>query len=688
MIRLNFWLLGPALLLGALILPPTASAQVSLGEAAPWPTNLTTLPGPRPRIQTVTGGFVVNTDSREQARDFYNAIYPTSDNVPINSTADVSNCVPGTNALSFQQAALRRINWFRAMAGEPANVVYNSTYNSEAQQMAVMISKNNQLNHNPPTSWLCYTADGASVATGNQAYGYNGAEAISGYIWDFGAGNNEVGHRRWILYPQEQIMGTGDVPPTGASYLAANLTYVFDSSIGGTRPATRQPYVAWPPEGFVPYPVVYPYWSFALTNANFTNATVTMRSNGVSVATSIQPYQIYYGENTLVWVPMGLDATSQGTTFPFNGTDTVYSVTVTNIKAGMITTGFTYTVTVFDPAVPGTDYVATAVSGTNTPYLNTTNAYTCTPLANANVSNYLWLTAQPTNGNLTDNATNGLTNFTIVPAPIYSVITNPPAGTGKCFHLCHTNPVSQYLQMNEVILPATNTTFSFSSLLGFAANTETASVQASPDGGITWQNLFVESGCYNGTGSPSQCETTFTPHTYSLSNYVGHATLLRFVYALPGSGIYFNTTDSYIGWCIENIVVTNAQQAVNLATNSTVATNFTFTPVQTGTNILAVAPVLFSQFPVGWGITKQVTVVTNPVQNIVLGLPVLTNRQLQINFTISGATSTFHLVQTTNLASKWTTNSTAKLTTNILGSSYSYTATNNLPANFFRVQTP
>jgi hypothetical protein len=42
--------------------------------------------------------------------------------VPMNTTADVSTCTPGTNATAFQEAVLRRINWYRAMAGVPASV--------------------------------------------------------------------------------------------------------------------------------------------------------------------------------------------------------------------------------------------------------------------------------------------------------------------------------------------------------------------------------------------------------------------------------------------------------------------------------------------------------------------------------------------------------------------------------------
>jgi hypothetical protein len=678
----------------AVLLPLTGFSQTApatgslpppnLGDAPKAPADVSGLPGGGPRPLEVTGGFNVNADSREQVREFYNSIYTSLEGVVMNSTADTTNCIPGTNSTAFQNVTLCRINWLRAMAGIPAAITFNSNESTQDQAGALIMSKNNALQHiGIPPTWGCFTVAGTNAAdNSNLALGFDGADAITSYIWDFGANNTAVGHRRWILYPQTQVMAAGDVPVEG-SFNSANATWVFDANLGGPRPATSQPFVSWPPAGFVPYQLVFPQWSFALSNADLSAATVSMTSNGAPVSVSLQTYATGYGENTLVWVPMGLDPTSQGTTFPFSGTDTVYSVTVTNIKVSASTVGFTYSVTLFDPTVPGTDYVATIVIGTNTPYLNTSNAYACVPIANPNTTGYQWLTAQTTNGNLTDIATNGLANFTMSPTPIYPVITNPPTGSGKCFHLCHTNPVSQFLQLNELLLPATNTMLSFKSLLGYAATDEIAHAQASVDGGANWQDLFVEAGS-GGSG-----ESTFTAHSYCLSNYAGQLTLLRFDYSLPsGTYTYFPTADNYVGWCIENIVVTNVEQAINLATNSTASTNFTFTPTQPGTNVLAAAPVLFTQFPLGWGPFKLVTAITNPNPVILLGQPVLTNNQILLNFTISGAAGTFHLLQTTQLNTTWTTNSTAMFTTNIPGSSYRYTVTNNAPVRFYRVQTP
>jgi hypothetical protein len=205
-----------AICFAAIVLSPSICfADVSLGDAPMRPDFIPPKPPvskPVPLDITVTGGFTVNTDSREQVRSFYNGIFHTSDNVAMNSTADVPNCNPGENSEDFLLAVARRINWFRAMAGVPAAITLDPSYNAGAQQTAVMISRNHALNHNPPTNWICSTDTGHHFAGGNQAEGVNGPDAITDYIWDFGANNNEVGHRRWILFPATLVMGTGDVP--------------------------------------------------------------------------------------------------------------------------------------------------------------------------------------------------------------------------------------------------------------------------------------------------------------------------------------------------------------------------------------------------------------------------------------------------------------------------------------------
>jgi len=215
-------------------------------------------------------------------------------------------------------------------------------------------------------TWTCYTADGAEAAgDSNLALGVSGWDAITGYIMDPGAGNSAAGHRRWILYPQTQIMGTGDVPAV-SGFLAANGLNVFDANLFGPRPSTREEYVAWPPPGYVPYQVVFARWSFAYDQADFTAATVSMKSNGMNIAVSPEQVQTGFGENTLVWIPMGLNDRDP---WPQPAGDTTYTVTIGNVLIGGIPRSFTYDVIVFDPATAGPVIANVLITGLSTDLL-------------------------------------------------------------------------------------------------------------------------------------------------------------------------------------------------------------------------------------------------------------------------------------------------------------------------------
>jgi hypothetical protein len=389
-----------------------------------------------------------------------------------------------------------------------------------------------------------------------------------------------------------------------------------------------------------------------------------------------------------VWYPTGLDPTVSSTVFPFGGTDTVYSITVSNVITSAGNKNFSYTVTVFDPAVPGADYVPTLVSGTNRPSVNASNAYTCTPVPNPNVTGYQWLTSQSTNGNFFDGAEGGLVNFAATTTPGYSVITNTAGESGSfCFNLAMPSPAAdQILQLNELLFPATNTMVAFKSLLGYASTNQIAEVQASTNGGTVWQNIYSQ------TGSGGSGESSFSARSLSLSNYAGSPVLLRFNYhfSTSGNGNFYNQilTSLPVGWFLDNIVVTNTSQLVNLETNSTASTNFNLTPTQATNYCILADALIFNQFPLDWGPVKQVVaIVGSPV--IALTTPVLSGSQVQLNFTVtSGQAATFHLLQVDQLGGTWITNASAVLTTNIPGSSYRFTTTSGPATRFYRIQSP
>ena len=339
-------------ILGCLVvLGPTWAGGQELGPPPIWPESWTgpegqAREGASTPLQPLESGLApVNPSNREASRLFYATNYLAPDS-PIAWTGNRATCDAGATASGFQDAVLLRLNYFRAMAGVPATVTFGGTYNGKDQKAALMMSANGQLSHNPPTTWTCYTAEGAEAAgNSNLALGASGRAAIDLYMKDPGTGNGAAGHRRWIVFPATQVMGTGDIPATGGS--AAQALWVFDSTTWGPRPPTREEFVAWPPPGFVPYQVVYPRWSFSFPQASFASATVTMTQGGAGVPVTLETIANGYGDNTLVWFPTGMTSSQA---WPQPTTDTVYTVTINNVVVSGSPRSFTYEVTIFDPA--------------------------------------------------------------------------------------------------------------------------------------------------------------------------------------------------------------------------------------------------------------------------------------------------------------------------------------------------
>jgi len=57
---------------------------------------------------SVHAGFEVNTQSREEVRNFYNAIFQASENVPAQWTGSTNSCNAGTVSQAYQDATLLR----------------------------------------------------------------------------------------------------------------------------------------------------------------------------------------------------------------------------------------------------------------------------------------------------------------------------------------------------------------------------------------------------------------------------------------------------------------------------------------------------------------------------------------------------------------------------------------------------
>jgi hypothetical protein len=581
---------------------PTPEQVARLSVLAETPLAATTTP------------LSVTISSREEVRQFYRSIYNASEGVPMGWTGSYTATDPivaaGDTSAAFKEAVLLRINFFRALAGVPAAIAFNSAYSAKDQQAALMMSANSALSHTPPSSWTFYTADGATAASNsNLAIGNSGPDAITGYMADSGSNNTAAGHRRWLFYPQTLQMGTGDVSGSATLY-PANVTWVIDDKFGTTRPATRTTQITYPPAGYVPYQLVWPRWSFSYPGADFSSATVTMTRNSLSVAVAPETLNTGSGENALVWVYDGLPAASAAS-HPKPASDTTYAVSVNNVKIGAATQNFSYNVTVFDPDVAGGDYAPATVSMPATISAGQAAAYTVT--APAFASQYEFRPLQFAAYSKTYNAESGLAGI-VAQISSYSAVVTDTVGAGTAsYHLAlpDTSVLNQTLTLPETFYAANSgASLTFLSRLGYATSQQIAHAQIALDDGTAWFDVYSLAGTSSNSNNVST-EASFATHTVSLAAYAGRTFRVRFTYSYSGTGSYYPDTSAGVGWYLDNIALTGVQSAT--AGTSTIATNGTggtLTAASAGTIGVQARGLFFGTYPMEWGPVTSVTVST------------------------------------------------------------------------------
>lgn len=250
-------------------------------------------------------------------------------------TGSRAACTAGDASAVFDAATLETLNWFRRMAGLPP-VAEDSTASATAQRAALMMDAAYALSHDPSAAWPCHTAAGAAAAgASNLTLGITGPRGILGQIEDPGAGNDVLGHRRWLLFPRLAEVGIGNTERASAIRVIGEF---------GPRPRDED-WIAWPPAGYAPAAVVYDRWSLSFNHsrpADFSRARVTMTENGNPVAVRLLPLVNGYGDATLGWEPVGIT--------PDRGHDVLYEVTVSGIVIDGVSRTHRYDVVAFDSA--------------------------------------------------------------------------------------------------------------------------------------------------------------------------------------------------------------------------------------------------------------------------------------------------------------------------------------------------
>ncbi|WP_338845613.1 DUF4214 domain-containing protein [Massilia sp. W12] len=550
-------------------------------------------------LRSQDGGYSIDTQEREAVRLFYRTVYASSDHVASGWNGDTGACAAGNVSAEYQAATLRRINWFRAMAGAPANVQWDAAYSAQAQQAALLMSANGALSHSPPANWKCHNSSGAQAAgKSNLSLGNAGPAAISAYISDNGGNNTAVGHRRWILLPQTRFMGTGDV--SGAGVTAANALWVMDGNAFSSRPAVRDDFVAWPAKGYAPYQTVYPRWSFSYPKADFSKASVSMTENGKSIAVRQEALANGYGENTLVWLP---GAYSDGMRWAKPAADTVYQVTLSNVLVGGQARSFSYSVTVFDPEQEGAAG-ALRISGSGSVNAGVSTAYSLNQIPGA--TGYEWRALRGSDYHLRDGAEQGSANFTLNVGN-YSVVSSEFAANGaKSFHLAHpSGSGDQSMQFLPTLIGSAQAQLSFASRLGWATASQIARVEISLDEGKNWVSIWQQAG--------SSAENSFSRKTLSLAAYAEKAFLLRLRYEKGGS--FYPQTNGNVGWYIDDLELQGVQQiSVLSGPHSLSGTNFSTSFANNGMVWLQARPGMYGYFG-AWSDLKAVSVSNQSVFN-------------------------------------------------------------------------
>lgn len=541
-----------------------------------------------------TGGFSIDPTIRQISRAFYNSVFTGSKNIETGWSGDASNpgCDADSTTQAFQDVVLARVNFFRAMAGIPASMILNSSWSAKAQEAALMFSVNNSLSHDPPENWLCYTENG-NVAAGrsNISWGNHGSSAVLSQMRDNGPNNDAVGHRRWILNPWANQIGTGDIP-SGDQSEAHSLWIIPDyDPAPPPRPPARDFYVAWPPPGYVPYQLVFPRWSFSYPEADFNNANVSMTRGGSNIGVTQEAISNGFGENTIVWYPQGTDPDAGVSDFePVNGDET-YTVSIEGVMLDGSPVDFGYTVTVIDPNVPEANEEKPVVDGSTYGLTGQMLAYTVTPMSFANEHSFT--SCEVMQQDYINDAESGLAGIVDGTSAAYSaVIGSVGIDASNAFHLATPSPPNpvpgdpDIIKITNAFVPSFNSVLKFKSKLGLATTSQVAKAQISIDDGVNWITLWEQ------TGNGSTTDSSYISRSVSLAEYQGRPIRVQFTFGIAEgltSWNWFNSTSSSTGFLIDDIEITDADEIDNCSTVSLgTETAFDFTPFRAGSYILYV----------------------------------------------------------------------------------------------------
>lgn len=277
----------------------------------------------RIQLKLNSGDSILNLLQRVWVVEDYKANYvTTSMDDELDWNGSVNTCSAGNISVQAQKKFLQRLNYIRRLAGLPDECELREDWNRKCQEAALMMLANSKLSHEPQKYWKCFSASGKEGAYGsNLSLGEHSSDALMGQVEDDGEGNEAVGHRRWIFYPNTKIFGHGSTNSSMALWVFGGDNAEYPKS--ETERYNSQ-FVAWPPAGYVPFDFRCSRWSFSLAGADFSRSAVTIISGKKNIRNKILPEKVGYGLPTLVFEIDEMASIEPGVT---------YTVTIDHVKS-------------------------------------------------------------------------------------------------------------------------------------------------------------------------------------------------------------------------------------------------------------------------------------------------------------------------------------------------------------------
>jgi hypothetical protein len=546
---------------------------LAAGSARAW------TPGTYPAPSRDLG---VDRQSRNDVLSFWHGVYQASEGFEsrMNWTGSYGDAAgdEGTNSPEFVADMERRLNYFRAMSGVPANAAMNSnstvlisggdahippanTLKTAAAQRAALIlvmnhnsstGANPAFTHNPPVNATWTAVPWNANNKSNLGFNILGPDALTEYMREdvltgLGSENAGVGHRRWMMKSTYTNFATGDIP-AGSGRPAANVTYVLQNP--GEIVPVALAFISYPSPGFFPAPLNAKFWSLTYPGANFGSATVSVTQvGGSAVTTTIRTTNFAAGDPTISWeVPPEHAARS----FP---QDRTYSVTVSGISGLGVPTSHSYQFTLINPDTITSDQ---SLSGTAVPHPGTPANYSFTTPESAEALRVNTYRQIPVSW--TETAETGTASSIIdLTEDAYALVSNVnPVAGARSFRLTHPtlqSPADQIFELGRQIIPKANATLTFRYKRGYMTSNSKLDMESSADGGATWLQIGTT---ISGLG------TTLNNSVLSGSAALPASqspVLLRFRFYYGGTGgIYTNDAPpgSLTGIFIDTITLTNA----------------------------------------------------------------------------------------------------------------------------------